>query len=600
MPVSEGRPTEPARPRGRLRDSDDETLAGVGLLAALGSFAVWRLAATRPLLLASAVVVTAVAALAGVWVRARVRDCAAERRDPSGPGVVIGSVRGGWWLARRRRFVIPWTALTQHVLIDGPTGRGKTFTFIAPLLRANVARPDTGVFYLDGKGDRIDRPDGDQPGVVFDFVFSPEDPGGSARWNPLGGPDPMQAAREFAAALFPEAAGASANFYEARAVFAITRVAPAMALTGFGLEAEAEGATWHREQVLAALIAAGLTGAAARQLLRQASLERCARQLRWLPYRPPGRDLAELVRRDAAPNPRTPLALLNGTGGEVTPAALSHVLFAEGRLEQLSERLGTTRRDAGRRRRREDVTALLGQLEHDVAVLTGLPRRERAAMLANLQNRLGYFLAPPFLELCSRSDFRVADVCDGRRLAFLLPTGAFPDVARPLGRVALAQFKSAVLASAPGRRKVAILDEFHNFVSPDFDAFLAQARSRGGSAVMAVQSLAQLADGPAGRDLMDRMLANIATVIVTPGCRPFDANYWAEAFGEQPTPHASYSYEPAGPLTPRPRPSVRVEQRDALRFTATEIAELPAGRALIQLTDRRTAYPPTVVDVERG
>jgi hypothetical protein len=245
------------------------------------------------------------------------------------------------------------------------------------------------------------------------------------------------------------------------------------------------------------------------------------------------------------------------------------------------------------------MTALLAQLGHDIGVLTGLPRRERAAMLANLQNRLGYFLAPPFLELCARSEFRVADVCEGRRVAFLLATGAFPDVARPLGRVALAQFRQAVLASQPGIRKGAVLDEFHNFVSADFDAFLAQARSRGGSAVMAVQSLAQFPDAHAGRELLDRMLANIATVIVTrlPTLR---RPLRAEAFGEQPTPQLSYSYEPAGPLAPRPRPTVRVEQRDTPRFTPTEIAELPAGRALIQLTDRRTAYPPTIVDVERA
>jgi hypothetical protein len=34
---------------------------------------------------------------------------------------------------------------------------------------------------------------------------------------------------------------------------------------------------------------------------------------------------------------------------------------------------------------------------------------------------------------------------------------------------------------------------------------------------------------------------------------------------------------------PRPR------SWDTRRFTPTEIAELPAGRALIQITDRRTA-----------
>jgi len=361
--VSPDRIDEPALPRGRLRDSDPETLAGIALLAVAGSFGLWRLASRHPLAAAGSAAAVAVLALAGVWVRARVRDRVAARRDPRGAGVVIGSVRGSWWLARRRRFVIPWTAFTQHVLIDGPTGRGKTFTFVLPLLRANVARRDTGVFYLDGKGDRIDQTDGDQPGVGFDFVFCPEDPAASAGWNPLGGPDPVQAAREFAAALFPEATTAGANFYEARAVFAITRVAPAMALTGFGLQRDDEGATWHRDAVLAGLIAAGLDGAQARLLLRQASLEDCGRQLMWLPYRPPGRDIAELVRRKAAPNPRTPLALLNGSGGEVTPAALGRVLFGDGQLERLAEKLGTIRREAERRRRREDMTALLAQLE---------------------------------------------------------------------------------------------------------------------------------------------------------------------------------------------------------------------------------------------
>ena len=239
---------EPTPPRGRLRDADDETLTGVGLLLLIGSFVSWRLASRHPWLLAGAACAAVLACCVGGWARARLRDRRAARWDPPGPGVIIGSVRGDWWLARRRRFVLPWTAFNQHVLIDGPTGRGKTFTFVVPLLRANVARGNTGVFYLDGKGDRIDRGDGDRPGVAFDHVFCPEDPSGSARWNPLGGADPIQAARDFAAALFPEAAQAGANFYEARAVFAITRVAPAMALTGFGLDPG--DSSWNRRETI--------------------------------------------------------------------------------------------------------------------------------------------------------------------------------------------------------------------------------------------------------------------------------------------------------------------------------------------------------------
>jgi hypothetical protein len=73
------------------------------------------------------------------------------------------------------------------VLITGPTGRGKSYGFIQPILRGHIDRPETGVLYMDGKGDRLDQgPDA----VHFDHVFCPEAPARSARWNPLAGPDP--------------------------------------------------------------------------------------------------------------------------------------------------------------------------------------------------------------------------------------------------------------------------------------------------------------------------------------------------------------------------------------------------------------------------
>ncbi len=97
------------------------------------------------------------ASAAGFVARARWRDRRARRQDPTGPGVIVGSIRGDWRLARPRPFYIPWKAVRQHVLVCGPTGRGKSFTFLEPLLRAFVARRHTGVFYLDGKGEP-DRP----------------------------------------------------------------------------------------------------------------------------------------------------------------------------------------------------------------------------------------------------------------------------------------------------------------------------------------------------------------------------------------------------------------------------------------------------------
>jgi hypothetical protein len=53
----------------------------------------------------------------------------------------------------------------------------------------------------------------------------------------------VPAAADFAAALYPEAATAVASFYESRAVFAITRVAPAMALSATGSRAIPRGIT---------------------------------------------------------------------------------------------------------------------------------------------------------------------------------------------------------------------------------------------------------------------------------------------------------------------------------------------------------------------
>src|SRR5438270_521275 len=67
---------------------------------------------------------------------ARARDRRAARQDPHGGGVIIGEVRRGGRLARPRPYVLPWAAFHEHVIVDGPTGAGKTFTFIEPILRA--------------------------------------------------------------------------------------------------------------------------------------------------------------------------------------------------------------------------------------------------------------------------------------------------------------------------------------------------------------------------------------------------------------------------------------------------------------------------------
>lgn len=572
-------------PRADLHQLDDDTLIEVLAFAGVCLVGAVLTVRSHPLWAVGALVLVLVTAAAGRRARASWRDRRAAAGDPPAPGVIIGSVRGGWRGARPRPFRLPWPAFRQHVLITGPTGRGKTFTFVEPLLRAHVSRAGTGVFYLDGKGDPIHEQ------VPFGAVFCPERPEESACWNPLAGDDPVQAANLLAAGLFPEAGSTEAPgaFYAARAVYAITRVAPAMAFTGYGTGQEPQAPLpVDGKQAVEGLAVHGVDRDVAARLVRSVGVQRVARQLAWIEHRPAERqspdDLVQAVQRNWSPPPLAPVTF------EVNLSQLSRVLFSTDRLRELDDAVAQARTRAGDTPRGE----ALEQLRHDLVGLLALPERERATVLQSLQNRLGWFLEPPFRTLCARSDFAIGDVANGARLAFLLPTGRFPNTARPLGRVALSQFKNAVLASADDHEKVAVLDEFHNFVGSDFAPFLNQARSRGGAAIMALQSLSDLP-----RDETDAMLANISTLIVTPGCRPHDAEYFAEAFGKVPIERHSISYDAPSRLELAPRPQVRTQLVEDYRFTATEIAELDPREALIQVTSGRRSWPATRVTVER-
>ncbi len=218
-----------------------------------------------------------------------------------------------------------------------------------------------------------------------------------------------------------------------------------------------------------------------------------------------------------------------------------------------------------------------------------MPAKERAGVLANLENRLAGLPHPtvrPTLQ--ATTDFHLTDICQRRSVGLLLPTGTFPGIAEPLGRTALAQFQHAVLQSDPAITKVAVLDEFHNFVSPAFTKFLSQARSRGGAAVMSTQTIADFHP-----DYRDRLLANASTQILTPGALPFDADHWSRAFGAEPTPQHSTSIQRRTLQRPDPDRDVRTDHRDMPRYTPTQLSELAPGEAIIRQVSRRTQYPAT-------
>ncbi len=578
--------TEPRPPRRGLHELDEEALWAAILLCGAALFLLWRLASHHTAALLAALVVAALVAAAALRARALIADRAARRLDPPGPGVVVGETSGTWLGARPRPFFLAWRCFTHHVLIVGPTGRGKTMSFIDPILRAHVARPAASVFYLDGKGTRVDLddPGAGARGVAFDHVFCPEDPAASARWNPLAGADPVRAAARFAAALYPEVTQAD-QYYAQSAAFVITTVAPAMAYTGHGID----GVTRVRphQELVADLIARGVDPALADGLARNG--DETERQLRWLPHRD-NQDadaLVELIRRKADPAAGWPETTHWPPPVEVTIADLNRLLFT-GSLGALRDAIDTLLPDVTHRARR----ATLEQLKTDLGALAGMSDRDRGAILSGLRNRLGWFLRPPFLELCSRSDFDIAQVADGRSVGFLLPTGSFPDVAVPLGRVALAQFSQAVLSSTPERTKLAVLDEFHSFVDEHFAGFLNQARSFGGGAVMAFQTIASIP-----REHRDELLANPSTVIVTPGCMPFDAEHFSKVFGETAVEQRSHTYETGAHAAGPRRGSVRVDMRDQPRHTPTQITELPPLHAIVLLDDGTRRYGPTTVHV---
>ncbi|MTD44876.1 type IV secretion system DNA-binding domain-containing protein [Conexibacter sp. W3-3-2] len=555
------------------------------VLAALALFIGATQLARHPITALVAAALGTTLATTVLAVRARVRDRLATHSDPPRKGIVIGTVRGAWRLARPRPYVLGWDSFRQHVLITGPTGRGKSYGFIAPILRGHMHRRDTGVLYMDGKGDPIHH---GSDAVTFDHVFYPEDPASSAHWNPLAGPDPFTAARSFADAIFPTAGLPGAVYYEVRGAFAIRTVAPAIAYTGLGLE---HPPTTSEDDVRTALLVAGLSESEATHALTY-GVGACEDQLRWLPTRKrqTPEALLDFITNNNRPSPAIDETLLMPRAATPTIAALHHVLFTDGQLDELAKRLDGLLDEHATDLARERFKLLAAQ----VRTLATLPAKERAAVLSNLENRIAVFLTPPFDRLCSRSDFTLADICAGRSIAMLLPAGTFPGIAEPLGRVALAQFQQAVLSSTPEVTKVAVLDEFHNFVSPAFTKFLAQARSRGGAAVMSTQTIADF-----HIDYRDQLLANASTQIVTPGALPFDAEHWSRAFGEHETEQRSTTTAPRSILDPAPLPSVRSELRDTPRFTPTHVTELATGEALIRQVNGRTAYPATVVNVER-
>src|SRR3954451_10189436 len=114
---------------------DEQSMLALAVGAALVLYLADRWVERHKELAIGAAVGAALVAAATTVIVARLRDRRAARLDPPPPRVVPRAGQRGGLLARPRPFQIPWSAFHQHVIVDGPTGAGKTYTYIEPVLR---------------------------------------------------------------------------------------------------------------------------------------------------------------------------------------------------------------------------------------------------------------------------------------------------------------------------------------------------------------------------------------------------------------------------------------------------------------------------------
>jgi type IV secretory pathway TraG/TraD family ATPase VirD4 len=103
---------------------------------------------------------------------------------------------------------------------------------------------------------------------------------------------------------------------------------------------------------------------------------------------------------------------------------------------------------------------------------------------------------------------------------------------------------------------------------------------------MALQTIAAMDD-----EARNNLLANPSTVAVTPGCMPFDAEYFSELCGEVEVEKHSWTYDAAAPAVGPRRPSTRIQHEQQPRFTPTEVRELEPFHTIVTVFDGTRSHP---------
>ncbi|GAA0340802.1 hypothetical protein [Actinoallomurus spadix] len=204
--------------------------------------------------------------------------------------------------------------------------------------------------------------------------------------------------------------------------------------------------------------------------------------------------------RDAYPTIRQLLEMLRGEGSTVQ--SVRSRLKNQGRLKEY-EHLLQSRTDQ-RGRRNDPATGLV--------------------------ERLGLLNRPTLVELLDEKPdkFRMSDINRPLRVRLALPEGMFPEAARILARLAVAQFVQ--VTSSPSADdaifKGLVIDEAGRYVDDYVARGLQRVRSRNAGLVLLTQSLGDFPD-----ELRRTVFSSTGCKAVFAGVNPDDAAYYSEFFG---------------------------------------------------------------------
>lgn len=274
----------------------------------------------------------------------------------------------------------------------------------------------------------------------------------------------------------------------------------------------------------------------------------------------------------------------------------------------------------------------LGEHEH---LLAGREhqRRRRDDPAASLVERLGLLDRPSLVKLLDekRHKFSMGEISSPIRVRIALPEALYPEAARILARLAVAQFVQVAASSRsnPDIFKGLVIDEAGRYVDDYVARGVQHLRSRNAGLVLLTQSLGDFAEG-----LRSTIFGSAGCKAVFAGVDPRDAQYFADYWGTQWVEEvtrsassgqsetaasgyltASQSVDPGGPAGNRrytyvPGRSSRTTSysegmtaREVERYvwSPSEIINaIPPGHALISLArPDGVRVPPTLVNLRR-